>query len=527
MQSTSTCSHEVNDFGTFNTAVQQHFAHMTAGNEHKILTVSTEGLFDVYLSGFPDSERQGHNCHCCRRFIEQFGGLVLVTDGGRPQSVIWPTEGVSELFAGSSSALAATVAKRAVSDVFMTRSKALGIASAGGWSHFSIDTPKAMIRAMSEDQLYAAVALKRQDIGTLQHGLLDFTASTINTALGLLRSESLYRSEKVLGPCEWLSVIRAQYDAHKGDMRRNLLWRAVADAPVGFATPRSSMIGTLLEDIASGMAFDDVKHRFASKMDPTKYQRPQAPATAGNIAAAEKTIAAMGLEPALHRRFARLDEIQTIWTPTEKAKAQAEGVFGHLVAKGVVKPASIAADGGLITWEKFCRMVLPTAESIEFKIMSSMNWCALLTAVNADAPPILQWDREEARNPVSWYVYNSGSQSSQWGVQSNAYAKVTAVALQPSMWNGGNTHQGKSALFVIDGAADSNNPSLGLFPEILRSELHPIRATIEAYSRAGTLEGRENASACGIRIGDGQGQSNRVRVTSSTGIAEYTIDRWD
>ena len=109
-------------------------------------------------------------------------------------------------------------------------------------------------------------------------------------ALKLLKSEALYRSEKVLGQAQWL------YDLHRAlPSRRNrdhVLWRAVAAAPAGFCHPRSSMIGTLLEDLAAGMPFDDVSRRFAEKMHPLLYQRPQAAPSAGNIAQAEKIVAA-------------------------------------------------------------------------------------------------------------------------------------------------------------------------------------------------------------------------------------------
>lgn len=263
-------------------------------------------------------------------------------------------------------------------------------------------------------------------------------------------------------------------------------------------------------------------------MNPNTYQRPQVLATAGNIAQAEKLIAEMGLEPALHRRYARLDEIQTLWVPKPAAApTNGKGVFGHLSPKGTAKPSPIVAKAGAITWDKFQRTVLPTAESIEFYINYHMNWTALLTATNLDAPPILQWDHEEVRNPVSWYVYSDGSPSSQWKIAPGAFCKVNAITLQPSMWNGGNKHQGKSAIFIIDGAADTRKPSMGLFPEILRSELHAVRATIEAHSRSGSPSGREEASACGIRVGERPGSGGLIRVTSSTGVTEYTIDRWD
>ena len=525
MNTASTTS-DITSFDHFASAVQDHFSRMVDDHGSQLLTVSTEGLFDLYLSGFPEPMRQEHNCACCRRFITRFGGLVRVDDQGERTSVMWPSDHDGE-YGPSARLMSAQVKQANIKGVFMTNATDLGIATKGGWSHFSVPVPDAARKPVSNERLHAALSLKLQDMGTLQRGLADFDAATINAALGLLRSESLYRSEKVLGPCEWLHQVRSAYDSTRGPAREALLWRAVASAPPGFCTPRSSMIGTLLEDIASGMAFDDVKARFAAKMNPLQYQRPQVPATAGNIAQGEKIIAELGLEPSLHRRFARLDEIQTIWMPIDKPAAAGQGVFGHLVPKSKPTPPALAGDAGAITWEKFQRTVLPTAERIEFLLEKRMHWCALLTAVNGDAPPILQWDLPDARNPVSWYVYYGGSPSSQWGMPSGQYRKVTGIALQPSMWNGGYEHQGKSVLFVIDGALDEKDEGMSLFPEFMRGELQPIRATIEAYSKAGSIQGRKDASACGIRISNHQGQSNRVRVTSATSVMEYLIDRWD
>ena len=62
----------------------------------------------------------------------------------------------------------------------------------------------------------------------------------------------------------------------RGPAADNLTWLAVATAPAGFCHVRSSMIGTLLEDVAAGMPFDAIKQRFDAKMHPLQYQRPTA-----------------------------------------------------------------------------------------------------------------------------------------------------------------------------------------------------------------------------------------------------------
>ena len=52
-------------------------------------------------------------------------------------------------------------------------------------------------------------------------------------------------------------------------------------------------------------------------------------------------------------------------------------------------------------------------------------------------------------------------------------------------------HQGEGVILVIDRARDSQNASLAIFPETLRSDLHAIRATVEAFSKAGKLEAQK------------------------------------
>jgi hypothetical protein len=120
------------------------------------------------------------------------------------------------------------------------------------------------------------------------------------------------------------------------------------------------------------------------------------------------------------------------------------------------------------------------------------------TAVNPDAPLILQWDRPEERNPVSWYVWMGGSYARSFGLRADEFHDVEAVTFQPSMWHGSNEHQGKGVIFVIAGARESRQSGAALFPEILRSELHGVRSVIEAYSYRAMIEGMGEPHAVGL-----------------------------
>ena len=351
--------------------------------------------------------------------------------------------------------------------------------------------------------------------------------------MAILESEQLYRSEKVIGPAKWLRDLKASTELSRNQKtKNNLVWRAIATAPAGFCHPRASMIGTLLEDLACGMDFAGASRRFKAKMHPLQYQRPQAAPSAGNIEQAEKIVEKLGIARSLERRFARFDEIQCIWKPKEEVAKKTDGVFGHLKSKNGDTVINIDMPPITVTWEKFYRTVVLNADTMEFQVpVNTSPYAAFVTAVNADAPPIIQWDDESDRNPVSWYTYGYGSPSHQWGLTIGQFVKVNGIAENPAHWKSTKfSHQGEQVLFILDGCRERNpeNVSACLFPEILKSELREIRSTIEAYSGKARLSGSEDATACGIMLQKGKPMFNQTFRVTSGGIQQlYRIDRWD
>lgn len=484
------------------------------------------GLNDIYLDALP-SERQVHNCHCCRRFIETYGGLVTIDEAGEILPVMWNPAGVPEFYLSAFAALQTRVRRARVTSVFMTKEGTWGNAVTGDWQHMAITPPAALVYREGVLNAGQAMAAAKENFRTVATALADFTTPMLDQALRLLEAEALARSEKFIGPVKWLRTLQ---DRPKGKRGENVLWYAIAAAPEGFCHPRASVIGPLLEDIAAGLPFADIKARFDAKMAPLRYQRPQAAPTAGNIKAAEVIVAKMGIAPSLERRFARIDELRTIWIPTARpqTKPAGDGVFSHLAPKDsdAVRPVDMPAQ--TVTWDKFTRLALPSAEKIEIHVPAAGRFIALTTAVNADAPPILKWDHENDRNPVAWYVYPNGSAAHQWRLTGGTWAKVSALAPFPNLWG---TRPmpfiGDGVVIVIEGAADTRTGSgNALFPECLREEVHAVRSTIEAYSRSAALGGRDEASACGYDIRKNAADC-LLRVFANGGVSTYRIDRWD
>jgi hypothetical protein len=522
------------DWLAFRTSVQAAFDAHSADDGPLFCTDAT-GLYDAYLDALP-AERAIHSCSACRRFFEIFGGLATIGAGGDIASAMWsyaPDVEVPGFYVPAVIALSKRVRNARVTGPFFsadpiwgmpqTRERAKGLT----WSHLAVDVPKARRYAGKALTAAQAMAAKREDFGTVARALAEFKPAALDDALRVLRADAVCRAERFVAPLEWL---RRLCDRPKGRAGENVLWRAVASAPEGFCHPRAAVTGTLVEDLAAGMEFEDVKNRFDAKMHPLRYQRPQAAPAAGNIKAAEALVEKLGIARSLERRFARLDDLlETLWAPPAKAeRAPAGGVFGHLKPRGEVPRPTVDLPTATVTWEKFRRTVLApeTVEAIEFLAPMSGDYAAYVTAAHADAPPILKWDRDDHRNPVSVYLYHEGSHASRWGV-APGWAKVNAVAERPNLWGRRLPELGESILLVLDGARDSGKgQGNALFPETLKAELHGARVTIEAYSKSAVLGGYEEASACGYCFGKGA-IGVRLRIFAFGAWSEYKIDRWD
>ena len=502
------CEDEI--YEDFLKRINDRFQKEVAANKEPLFTTSAAGsLFAAYLGSFPVAERQYHNCNACRHFIEKYGSLAVIRADGSVDSAVWREDDAPYFYQAAVVEMRKLVRRAKITGVFLSPDKTWGIPVTGIWKHFYLHSHTLYHRRdLTAGQVMAE---KKEDYRNVSRALADFSPSTVEQALRLLKADTLYRSDKVLAPVQWL------YDLHKaaasGCQRSNVVWRAVALAPAGFCHPRSSMAGTLLEDIASGMDFDAVSARFKEKMHPLRYLRPQAAPSAGNIEQAEKLVEKLGIARSLERRFARLEEVTALWRPAPaQAPPSAGGVFGHLKAQKA--PAPLRVPASVITWDKFSRTVLPEARKVEVKVPSRGDFIGSLTAVHADAPPILRWDSEDRRNPVSWYRYHGGSLCARFNL-AVGWVAATAACMAPATWIG---HTSPGAMFILEGAADQMCDESCLFPEILRAELHAVRATIEAHSKKTAPAGREQASACGINV---------VGAHVCVDGIEYKIDRWD
>jgi hypothetical protein len=594
---TPTLSHATNhdtDYQSFESLI----AERVAAARGPLFTTDATGLWEAYLAGIPGETkqvvegtesgemlwlltrndihygpRQYYCCRHCRQFIERYGGLVNIQDDGRITSpIFWDLSEVGpEFFHQSIRNIDPILTRAKVTGVFVNGEATWGMSSnvAGKgskcegtrWTHLHGCPTLAINGGSNIMNAEQRMAEYKQNFGTLKHDLADYPLEACVQAVCVLESDEVDRAEKTLGLAKWLvdlhqrlaniglrgnKLTRPQYD--------NLIWLAVATAPPGWCHVRSTIISTLLDDIKSGLGFNEIKRRWDAKMHPLRYQRPQTVPSDGQITAANKLMEKLRAEGVLDRRYARLDEVTALWkynAGLQEALARDEalrqdkmkgGAFDHLRTKQQ-GCKTVELPPKPMTWEKFRTDVLLSIphisvgpiRSIEVLLSNqSMPFFGMTTVVNPDSPPVLQWDglvvglregvgnRDDRqpipRNPVAWYFYHGGSRPQEWGLKDNAYGvygrhwwqKVDAICLKPCHWQRHMDHQSDDVFFIISTARDQREANVGYFPEMLRSEWHGIRAVIEAHSLSSKLAGKEDGTANGVALCKGQTLTVRV-----------------
>lgn len=522
------------EYDAYLARVRARFGASTSLGPLFTTNVAPAALWEKYLSSFPPDQQQHHNCNACRHFIQRFGGLVVIDAAGNITPAVWDETDAYGPYVLGVERMANMVKRAKVTGVFVSGEQILGYPHTGAWRHLHVHF--ANVHRDQTKEPHQLATEKLQNFGTLRRGLDEFDRAVVAQAVQILESGGLYRGEKVLGAAKWLLALHDARQGKVGAELANVTWLAVATAPAGFCAPRSSMIGTLLEDIAAGLPVADIQRRFADKMDPAQYQRAQAAPKAGQIDAAERAVEALGIAPAFARRYAVAADMRGIlWTPSDvvahpQTTATAKGVFAGL-KEAPAAAAALDIPAKKMTWEKFQRDVLPGAAVIEYRVPSMGPFCALTAAQDLNAPPILQWDdagpAEDPlgqRNTVSWSFPSPPARADEWSLQAGALARVRMIVQSPNLWNdraGRFAHQGKGAFLLLEGARDNRGmPGGGLFSEHLRSELKPYRSTIEAHMNRLTVAGADDQDAAGFGIGlfDGNEFAETAAPKAAAGI---------
>jgi hypothetical protein len=372
---------------------------------------------------------------------------------------------------------------------------------------------------------------------SVRNALKTYAREHLDLAVAMLRERDDWKAANVIGPAEWLHTLACTLETASDNIRRdNLTWRAIYSAPEGFLHPRSTMIGTLLDDLASGYTLERARERFDLKMNPTRYRRPTAAPENATIDKAERLIDALDARSSLFRRFALLSDIDPnrfLWKqsgePAPGSVLLKRGPFSHLRQKQATEPSTSPRT---MTLEKFARTILPQCKQLQVRVPTSGPFSSLVTEGVPNSEPLLLWDLKSNRNPFSWYFWNRPpATAEQFGLTAGLWSTVLGVTLRPDLWTLIHRREApcRGAFLVIEDAHESKNPGLCLFPAFMRSELHGIASVIERHSNEGRLEliPRSVAQASGLMLQEGATWVIELRAWIDGRPSHIRLDRWD
>lgn len=398
------------DFKSFATAIAERFKHMSKG-ELYVVDASGDQVWDAYLKAFPSGEnpifrvRTEHDGSYDRNVIRRIGNVVSISDSGELSSV-WDAKGLKYPYDVVAAYLSEFVRVHPVVSVLRSKERTLGYVSTTeylkgddgkpdgrtiNWNHFHADIAATHHCKNPEE----VIGEMRTTVEVFKRGLEEITPSSLETIQDLISEGNLYRGDEFKKPVADFAKLQREYRRLNSDQARSImLWKHASHFNARF---RNTVIGSLAVDLSEGILDVDAAVRsFESKVAPTSYKRPKAIITKAMADQAMKTIQELGLEPALYRRHAVLEDVSVndvLWAGNSARGRMKDGIAGilDLAVSAVVKEDPVAQD---ISIEDFISDVLPKTHSMEALFRGSLqkNLVSITAPVHGDASPLFKWD---------------------------------------------------------------------------------------------------------------------------------------
>lgn len=436
------------EFKEFNTTLQQRVADMLENTRQLyVANVDKDALWELYLDSFQTGtneifrKRRIHDCSCCRQFIRSFGNVVAIKDN-KPVS-IWDLETGDDVFQPVVNALAAFVKSAQVQDCFVTKQGAFGTeqsheqSESGAvytWYHFRIELPRAFVTRSSRSEA-ALTGELRDSRKVFKRSLDEISQYAIETVLDLIAEKSLYKGDEWQAVLTQFLALRNEYHALPDGEKDNYCWSKSVQVGGAVARIRNHSIGTLLQDLTSGVDILEAVRKYEHIVAPQYYKRPKAIFTRAMVEQAEQTIADLSLLDSLRRRHARLDDItinNVIWSNKDAARHMngAGGVFELLKSEVAVNPRRFERVEG-IGIEHFIKRVLPTATSLEILLGNrhAASLVSLIAPAVAGSQSLFKWS-----NGFSW-VYSGNVADSMKERVKAAGGNIEGVLRLSLQWN--------------------------------------------------------------------------------------------
>jgi len=395
-----TLSNETVPFEIVKKQVRTKFDSMLAQGTLFSVSYDRDAIWQAYLNGFPEDEKQEHNCSYCRSFIRQIGAAVQVTPELEIVS-LWdknsPSPGVR--------ALATYIESCPIGGLFYHELESGGTDKSPDpkrgvtWEHFFVKIPKTLVNhELRGNVLGQKSARLSETVGVMKRGLDEITEEALSTVQELIAQNSLYKGPEYTHLVEKFIEIRRRYFNTPAAKRDALCWLIASKEAENVCRIRNVSIGNLLVDLSIGVDLETAVNKFEHIVAPTNYKRTSAPVTPRMVETAKARLGELGLMSALSRR--RLDDRDLtaahalfVYRPTTAVK----DIFAQIAGDQPVNVNELKKVEE-ISIADFLEKVVPTAKDIKVLVERQHlgNFVTLTGAVDEDANNLMKWDNSFA-----------------------------------------------------------------------------------------------------------------------------------
>lgn len=398
-------------FRPFAAAVAKRFSAMSK-DELFVIDIDGDEIWQAYLAAFPEGTnpiyrvRTDHDGSYDRNFVRSLGNVVAIKSNGSLDT-LWGIEGLDYPYNEVCAVLDAKIKAQAnVRSIFRTKERTRGYESSvehleGGathrWYHFNAAIqPRHNAASPGE-----AIGAFNTNLGVYRRGLEELKIDAFDTVLDLIDQNTLYRGAEFKDAVQKLRSLKLEYLATAPRLQPRWLYHTMDQQPKSATLLRNSVIGTLLVELSNGVELEQAVRAYEQKVAPANYRRPTALITQRMVDDAAKTIAELGLEDALQRRFATLADVSVndiLWVNNDVQAKMKDGIAG-LLAKDVDKAPTDTKKAVAIGIDAFLKDVLPSVSGIEVLVANKHagNLVSITAPVHADAPNLFKWN-----NAFAW-----------------------------------------------------------------------------------------------------------------------------
>jgi len=382
------------NFPAFARRVADNWERMNAG---ELFVVEVSDPFALYLGAFPAGtdpmfrERTQHDCNCCKSFVRHLGVVVGFMDGQRVTA--WDgCDDLPEPYPTVARRMRDLALQAPISGVFRASERGYGAERnldnymvGHWWHHFH----GAVANRHFSHQPGADRGARDTLAKVYLRGLREIQPEALATVVDLIESDSLYRGAEFLEKVKKFAALKRRFDEAAGDA--DFAWQTFSIDTAGF---RNEVIGTLVVDLSSGVELDQAVRMFESKVAPTNYRRPTAVVTPKMVESALGTLRELGLEDAVQRRHARMEDVSVddVLYVDNSERSRVRGGLESLLMSDAKRPAKKRpAEGATeVSADEFFREVVPGASLIEAVLepRHGRNFVSL----TAGDPGLFKWD---------------------------------------------------------------------------------------------------------------------------------------